>query len=190
MKRALFLLLISALFTRSLQAGTLEVRQAYLDVKTSESKTSNNKTLVVNLNFQPSATVIEALEASLPLQFTLAQQTPNGISSDTIVLRYAPLFERFELLTEPAVKLGLSHSSSVRPYRLRAELLDAFSALRLPAAPGVTAVRLSLNIGDLPGPLRLPALFNPDWWLDSGWVDMCVDCFAEPLNFAPAQVRP
>ena len=58
----------------------------------------------------------------------------------------------------------------MQPFRLRTELLDAFAALRVPAAIGVTRVRLSLSIRDLPGPLRLPALFDGDWWLDSGWV--------------------
>jgi Domain of unknown function (DUF4390) len=171
------LLLLYVLYSSPLCAGTLLVREAFLQAESAKSKI-----LAVNLDFRPSATVIEALEASVPLEFTLTQRTPSGSNAHAITLRYAPLLERFELLTENAP----SQRSSVRPYRLRAELLDAFSALRVPAAANVTDVRLSLNIGDLPGPLRLPALFNRDWWLDSGWVAICRDCFAEPRGFAPA----
>jgi hypothetical protein len=167
MKHMLFLLLMCALFPSQLCAGILLVRETYL-----EDKGSEHNTLVLNLDFRPSATVIEALEASVPLQFTLSQRGSSGNTMHKITLRYSPLLERFELLTEYASSPGYS----MRPYRLRTELLDAFSALRLPAALNVSEVRLSLNIGDLPGPLRLPALFNRDWWLDSGWVALCLDC--------------
>ncbi len=137
------------------QAGTLSIEnaEAWGDV------------LYLQLNFLPDADVLEALDASVPLKFVLRQRTFGSIlvrylPEQTIALSYAALLERFELISD----------GSVKPYRLRAELLDAFSNLQIASTPGVTEVRLSLSIGALPAPLRLPATLDSDWWLDSGWV--------------------
>ncbi len=147
----------------SSQAGSLSIKSAE----------SWGNTLYLQLNFAPNSDVLEALDASVPLKFVLRQRRSDSIlvqnfPDQSIVLSYAPLLERFELIS----------NATVKPYRLRAELLDAFSNLQLPAArvdadtQGTTEIRLSLSIGALPAPLRLPALLDSDWWLDSGWVKL------------------
>ena len=151
--------------TGASQAGTLSIKSAE----------RWGDTLYLQLNFAPNSDVLEALDASVPLKFILRQRRSGSIlvqnfAEQTVVLAYAPLLERFELISNKTVK----------PYRLRAELLDAFSNMQLPAPRGddgpnadtqaAIEVRLSLSIGALPAPLRLPALLDSDWWLDSGWV--------------------
>lgn len=136
-------------------AGTLRIKNAEIW----------GETMFLQLDFAANADVLEALDASVPLKFELRQRNTGAIlvqnfAEQTIVLSYAPLLERFELIT----------NGNVRPYRLRAELIDAFSNLQVTARPGATEVRVSLTIGLLPAPLRLPALLDTDWWLDSGWV--------------------
>ncbi len=120
---------------------------------------------VLHLDFAPNDAVLEALDASIPINFVFAQRgkTPGNLDrlpDQSITLRYAPLLERFEL------NIG----DTAKRFRLRAELLDAFTNLHVPAIAGVGQVRLSLSIAALPAPLRLPALLDSDWWLDSGWV--------------------
>jgi hypothetical protein len=120
---------------------------------------------ILHLDFGPNAAVLEALDASVPLKFVLTQRGKTDGNVDdppdqSITLSYSPLLERFEL----------NQGDSAKRFRLRAELLDAFTNLRLPIAAGVTQVRLALSIGALPAPLRLPALLDSDWWLDTGWV--------------------
>ena len=151
-------------FTSASHAGTLSI----------ESAETWDNTLYLRLNFAPNADVLEALDASVPLKFVLSQRTSGSIwqnpyqqvlPEQSITLSYAALLERFELIA----------NGTVKPYRLRAELLDAFNNLQLTttpkdARPGAMEVRLSLSIGALPAPLRLPALLDSDWWLDSGWV--------------------
>lgn|GEM_PF-1110196 len=143
--------------TSASQAGTLNI----------ESAETWGDTLYLRLNFAPNSDVLEALDASVPLKFVLSQRVSGSmlaknLAEQTVVLTYAPLLERFELIS----------NATVKPYRLRAELLDAFSNLQLVVSPGAKEVRLSLGIGSLPAPLRLPALLDSDWWLDSGWVKL------------------
>ena len=150
-----FLALPFLALTSASQAGTLSI----------ESAETWGNALYLRLNFAPNSDVLEALDASVPLKFVLRQRRSGAIldkafAEQSIVLGYAPLLERFELISNSATK----------PYRLRAELLDAFSNMQLTAIAGATEVRLSLSIGALPAPLRLPAMFDSDWWLDSGWV--------------------
>ena len=145
--------------TSASEAGTLTI----------ENAETLGDTLYLQLDFAPNADVLEALDASVPLKFVLRQRALGSIlvrylPEQTIALSYAPLLERFELISNAGTK----------PYRLRAELLDAFSNLQITTTPGATEVRLSLSIGALPAPLRLPAMLDSDWWLDSGWVSVIV----------------
>lgn len=154
-----FLALPFLALTSASQAGTLSI----------ESAETWGDALNLRLNFAPNSDVLEALDASVPLKFVLRQRRAGAIMHEDlavqfIALSYAPLLERFELISNSATK----------PYRLRAELLDAFSNMQLPAIAGANEVRLSLSIGALPAPLRLPAMFDSDWWLDSGWVPVRV----------------
>ena len=105
--------------TSASHAGTLSIKNAE----------SWGNTLYLQLNFAPNSDVLEALDASVPLKFVLRQRRSDSIlvqnfPDQSIVLSYAPLLERFELIS----------NATVKPYRLRAELLDAFSNLQLPAA--------------------------------------------------------
>ena len=150
-----FALLALLAITSVSQAGTLSI----------ENAETWGDALYLQLNFAPVADVLEALDASVPLKFELSQRISSSIllrslPEQTIILRYAPLLERFELISD----------GSIKPFRLRAELLDAFSNLQVTSQRGVTEVRLILSIGALPAPLRLPAMLDTDWWLDSGWV--------------------
>ena len=175
-------------FTSASHAGTLSI----------ESAETWDNTLYLRLNFAPNADVLEALDASVPLKFVLSQRTSGSIlvqmlpwqhapyqqmlPEQTITLSYAPLLERFELIA----------NATVKPYRLRAELLDAFSNLQLATTPidaklDTMEVRIRLSIGALPAPLRLPALLDSDWWLDSGWVAVRVDKRANAATSASKQ---
>ena len=172
-----FRALALVVFANASHAGTLNI----------ESAETLGNILYLRLNFAPNADVLEALEASVPLKFVLSQRASGSIlvqmlPEQTITLSYAPLLERFELIA----------NATVKPYRLRAELLDAFSNLQLATTPidaklDTMEVRIRLSIGALPAPLRLPALLDSDWWLDSGWVAVRVDKRANAATSASKQ---
>ena len=172
-----FRALALVVFANASHAGTLNI----------ESAETLGNILYLRLNFAPNADVLEALEASVPLKFVLSQRASGSIlvqmlPEQTITLSYAPLLERFELIA----------NATVKPYRLRAELLDAFSNLQLATTPidaklDTMKVRIRLSIGSLPAPLRLPALLDSDWWLDSGWVAVRVDKRANAATSASKQ---
>lgn len=133
------------------QSAGLHIRQArWLDVDT----------IALQLEFRPSPVVVEALEANIALKFELLLRGKDGQTGQSISLIYAPLLERFELIG----------GEQVQRFRLRTELLDAFSSLKVPAKAPIDQVRLRLSLADLPAPLRLPAAIDSHWWLDSAWI--------------------
>jgi hypothetical protein len=100
--------------------------------------------------------VLEALEASVPLSFTFNQDQ----RSSNITLSYAPLFEQFEL----------NQDGRTRYFRLRAELLDAFATIASAnQANAPQRLRVRLDFARMPAAMRIPALFDRDWRLDTGW---------------------
>lgn len=112
------------------------------------------------MDVAPDPEVLEALAASIPLTFVLRTRGPGVAERIPITLSYAPLLDRYELQTP----------QSVRSFRLRAELLDAFESLRgLPVSGEVQQVRIALDLAALPTPLHLPAWLSDAWDLDSGW---------------------
>lgn len=119
-------------------------------------------TLALQLEFRPSPVVVEALEANIALKFELLLQGPEGQTQQSVSLIYAPLLERFELVG----------AGRVQRFRLRTELLDAFSSLKVSAKAPPQQVRLRLSLADLPAPLRLPAAIDSRWWLDSAWIQV------------------
>lgn len=133
------------------QSAGLHIREArWLDADT----------IALQLEFRPSPVVVEALEANIALKFELLLRGAEGQSGQSISLTYAPLLERFELIG----------GEQVQRFRLRTELLDAFSSLKVPAKAPIDQVRLRLSLADLPAPLRLPAAIDSNWWLDSAWI--------------------
>jgi hypothetical protein len=133
-------------------------------------------TLAARLEWRPDASVLEALDNGIALQFdirvqaqgtatllwrrTLAQQTRH------LQLRYFPLSRQYQLRD-----LDLNQA---RVYAARALALAALEDLRLPltawSAPGAERYRLdiSLDRNALPGALRMPALFLSAWRLCNG----------------------
>ena len=125
-----------------------------------EARWADADTLALQLEFRPSPVVVEALEANIALKFELMMRGADGQTMQSVSLIYAPLLERFELIG----------GAQVQRFRLRTELLDAFSSLKEPAKAPLQQVRLRLSLADLPAPLRLPAAIDSRWWLDSAWI--------------------
>lgn len=111
------------------------------------------------LRFAPPPRVIEALDATVPLCFEV-QFSPQPAESTRLCLTHAPLYRHY----------ALYRGSEVHRYRLRTELFSAFEQQRLAAPAHARAVRVRLDLGALPPPLRLPATFQRAWRLDTGWV--------------------
>ncbi len=105
------------------------------------------------------AEVFEALEASVPISFIWIVDSNGKEQSFPMTMRYTPLFERFEL----------ERFGNRAYFRLRAELIDAFSNLMLPIETPVKRVRLQIQLAQLPASLRLPAVFSGAWDLDTDW---------------------
>lgn len=122
--------------------------------------------LELGLELGPRATL--ALEAGLVLGFQVDWELADGRAlTQTLWLRYSPLLRRY------ALAIGERPSQQ---YSLRNSLLAAVENAQLSwpdqarcenACGGRARVRLAVN--SLPAPLRLPALVQREWRLDSGW---------------------
>jgi hypothetical protein len=140
-------------------AGGLTVSKAQvIDIPGEAGKI--NAILVWQLTLAPAQTVLDALDASVPLHFEIQARGGGQQSSDWVSLRYARMLQRYELVTS-------THTNS---FRLKAELFDALADLKFAAATQAQFVRIRLSLAKLPAPLRLPALLDSDWTLNSGWV--------------------
>jgi hypothetical protein len=113
----------------------------------------------LTLRFDPEHRVIEALDATVPLCFQV-QFSPQPAESIRLCLTHAPLYRHY----------ALYRGAEVQRYRLRTELFSAFEQQRLAAPAYARAVRVRLDHGTLPPPLRIPAFFARAWQLDTGWV--------------------
>ncbi|MCU0756195.1 MAG: DUF4390 domain-containing protein [Xanthomonadales bacterium] len=142
--------LLLALTAGSATAEPLRVIDAHRDTE---------GRLVLALRFAPDPRVIEALDATVPLCFQV-QFSPQPAESIRLCLTHAPLFRHY----------ALYHGGEVQRYRLRTELFSAFEQQRLAAPAYARAVRVRLDHGTLPPPLRVPAFFERAWQLDTGWV--------------------
>lgn len=109
-----------------------------------------------------------ALESGLVLGFRVDWQLADGRALQQILwLRYSPLLRRY------ALAIG---DRPLQQFALRNALLAAFENAQLSWPEEASCagscggrVRLRLDVSSLPAPLRLPALVQRDWALDSGW---------------------
>ena len=125
--------------------------------------------LLVELNWNPSARISDALDhgIALRLMLTLASKQPgyfgwsyfSTLHEYDFDLRYYPLSRQYQLHN--------LNTGEVRSFAARAELLNALEQIHLPISPtpGLQQYRLSaeLDTNTLPGALRLPALFDSNW---------------------------
>lgn len=155
---------------RAQRPGALEVRNARL------AGGSGTATLELGLDCRLSGPAQDALEHGIPitLQVDLAAgRWPQArMQTRRLELRYFPLSRRYQLREIGANGAG---GAEARSFVTPAYLFAALGALRfeLPAdfsdLPPATPLRVSarLDPAALPGPLRLPALFEPAWRLAS-----------------------
>jgi hypothetical protein len=136
--------------------------QAGLIVERAQRMAGESGDVVLFLKFDPPQDFIDALDASVALRFKLQLRATSGDQTHLINLRFKRMLSRYELEME----------GSKRYFRLKAELFDAFSALHLADAKEVQALRLQLDFSALPSALRLPAMLDREWWLDSDWVEV------------------
>ncbi len=131
--------------------------------------TDSADVLGLTLKFEPEPQITEALDASIALIFEIELDIQNGHvqngSRQRAVLSHDSLLERYDL----------AFAGRTRHFRLRAELLDAFANTLIFPEADIKRVRVRLLLGELPAPLRMPALLDPDWHLDTGWCVMQYD---------------
>lgn len=119
--------------------------------------------LGLTLKFEPAAKITEALDASIALVFEVLTDAQDGIHQQRAVLSHDSLLERYDL----------EFAGRTRHFRLRAELFEAFANTLVFANPAsINRMRVRLVLGELPAPLRMPALLDSDWHLDTGWCVM------------------
>lgn len=117
-------------------------------------------TLDVALSLQFSATQLAALDHGIPLalEFIVTpEQAPEQLVR--VQLSYLPMAKRYQLSAP---------GTAAREFSSRVQLLAALDQVRLPlalqsGAKGTISMRLDSSA--LPAPMRLPALFDPEWRL-------------------------
>ena len=167
--------IVSALLCAALVAGCggagdavqLRVRNAQLV----------NGVLTAQLQWQPTDTVLDALDHGIALEFLLRVRAygPARLGWHStlaradrhIELRYFPLSRRYQMRD--------LDRGETRTYGARGLLVAALEDLHLNlpanwAGNGARSFALSIDLerDNLPGALRLPALLNRDWHLSSG----------------------
>lgn len=109
-----------------------------------------------------------ALESGLVLGLAVDWQLDDGRElHDTLWLRYSPLLRRYDfgIGSRPPQSFGLRNALLAAVENARVTWPEAH-ACKLECGG---RVRVRLDVSTLPAPLRLPALFQRDWKLDSGW---------------------
>jgi hypothetical protein len=138
----------------------------------------------VEQQLQLSAEARRALQHGVPLKLRLELQLRRaqggallGEASRSWEIRYLPLSERYQLTS-------LDDGRAQTWPRLRHALAElAQTAMELETGPleandYQVLARSRLDMSGLPAPMRLPALFDPEWRHASAWS-------AWPLQFAP-----
>jgi len=140
--------------------GALDVRSAQLVVQDGAPH------LELALDCQLSGPMQDALDHGIPLAIVVDVRGADGARAQANVeLRYYPLSRRYQL--------AVNGRDDERGFATRGYLLAALGSLRigLPAAftqaPSPLRVSAALDPAQLPGALRLPALFEPAWRLSS-----------------------
>jgi hypothetical protein len=118
-------------------------------------------TLDLTLSLSFSATQLQALDHGIPLTIEFITTPAHGAAQPSrMQLGYLPMARRYELRAD-----GIP----ARHFASRVQLLAALDRTRLtlPAGSRSGDVYLRLDTSALPAPLRLPALFDPEWRLRS-----------------------
>ena len=160
-KRLISILCCIALCACAPAPGAFAVRSAALEAGT----------LTVRSDWRPDVQVLEALDHGIELPFVVTAQAlrPDMRSTNIqrhVQLRYFPLSRQYQVRD--------AEDASTRNYAARTLALAAMENLRLPLpgfdGAGATRlrVRITLDRDELPGALRLPALLQPAWHMDSG----------------------
>ncbi|MEM9300921.1 MAG: DUF4390 domain-containing protein [Pseudomonadota bacterium] len=131
--------------------------------------------------------VVDALEHGVPVTFgwTVELRDERDFAPDTLLweasgtlrVDYRALSKRY------SITAGDTDDTQSYPNRRRMlESLGAFTQRFPPLATVLSAgqrpmlrFRLRLEIGELPPALRLPSYLDPDWRLDSGWVERSLE---------------
>ncbi|MBS0487350.1 MAG: DUF4390 domain-containing protein [Proteobacteria bacterium] len=131
--------------------------------------------LVVRCDWRPDAQVLDALDHGIELPFVVTASIDYAGAVNHmrrhIRLRYFPLSRQYQVSDV--------EDATERSYAVRALALQAMENLRLPLVSedrvsadraGATRldVRITLDRDALPGALRLPALLQSAWRMDSG----------------------
>lgn len=163
-KKAISILVCSVLSACAHAPGSFVVRFAALDAGT----------LTLRCTWQPQAQVLDALDHGIELPFVITVQAlrPGDFGLQTarisrhVQLRYFPLSRQYQLRDV--------EDAMTRSFAARTLALAAMENLRLPL-PGFDSsgathlrVRITLERDALPGALRLPALLQSAWRVDSG----------------------
>ena len=139
------------------------LRAAGLSVSADMPLTMDGLRLLVEL--EPARAVLDALEAHIELPFRIDRRCGGVHQVARISLRLRPLSRDYVLRMADDRELS---------FRLRGEALAAFRSLTLPQPMPCEQrrpqVRVRLDLAGLPAALRLPALLDSDWHLDSGWI--------------------
>jgi hypothetical protein len=158
LKKLLSPLLCFALGACARAPGAFVVQTAALD----------GGTLTVRSQWQPDARVLDALDHGIELPFVI---TLHGQGSGVtqrferhVQLRYFPLSRQYQIRDV--------EDDATRSYAARALAIAAMENLRLSGFGDAVAaqwqVRIRLDRDALPGALRLPAMLQSQWHLDSG----------------------
>jgi hypothetical protein len=171
-------------FTLALLLGGLVPASAEegLSVEQVETRLVDNVFIMsATLDYRFSAAALEALENGVPLTILVQIQVRRAgawLWEDNLAdlqlryaIRYKPLSERYEVYRLPGSE-GRSFVTREAAIRALGEIKDlsliAVESLD-PEAEYEVQIRASLDIEELPLPLRPMAYLRPSWSLSSGW---------------------
>jgi hypothetical protein len=125
------------------------------------------ETLDLDLRFDLQGEPWEAMQSNVVLPFAImCRQGWQTHRIEQIRLSFSPLLQSYELVY---VK-----RNTKQHFRVKVELLKAFEHPRAIALgkQGCERVRVELERAKLPAPLRLPALLQSAWQIDSAWANV------------------
>jgi Domain of unknown function (DUF4390) len=125
------------------------------------------ETLDLDLRFDLQGEPLAAMQSNVVLPFAIVcQQGWQTRRIEQIRLSFSPLLQSYELVY---VK-----RNTRQHFRVKVELLKAFEHPRAIALGKLSCerVRVELERAKLPAPLRLPALLQSAWQIDSAWANV------------------
>jgi Domain of unknown function (DUF4390) len=132
-----------------------------------EATSRRAETLDLDLRFDLQGEPLAAMQSNIVLPFVIVcQQDWRTHRVEQIRLSFSPLLQSYELVY---VK-----RNTKQHFRVKVELLKAFEHPRAIALGklGCERVRVELERAKLPAPLRLPALLQSAWQIDSPWANV------------------